>query len=86
MLASTDLRRRHDRQPSAPVWQRRRQSCCPNQVACSLRLTQARVRAIADIVSALVAGVRRGEDVDLNAIKREVGASPGTSGFCCTVE
>lgn len=44
------------------------------------------MRAIADIVSALVAGVRRGEDVDLNAIKREVGASPGTSGFCCTVE
>lgn len=28
------------------------------------------MRAIADIVSALVQGVRRGEDVDLNAIKR----------------
>ncbi|KAL4428137.1 hypothetical protein ABPG75_002226 [Micractinium tetrahymenae] len=34
--------------------------------------TEARVRAIADIVSALVAGVRRGEDVDLNAVKRAV--------------
>ncbi len=32
---------------------------------------QARVRAIADIVNALVAGVKRGEDVDLNALKRE---------------
>lgn len=31
---------------------------------------QARVRGIAEIVNALVAGVRRGEDVDLNAIKR----------------
>ena len=32
------------------------------------------MRAIADIVSALVAGVRRGEDVDLNLIKREAAA------------
>ncbi|KAI3428707.1 hypothetical protein D9Q98_007531 [Chlorella vulgaris] len=32
--------------------------------------TEARVRGIAEIVNALVAGVRRGEDVDLNAIKR----------------
>jgi elongator complex protein 3 len=30
------------------------------------------VRGIAEIVSALVAGVKRGEDVDLNAIKRAV--------------
>lgn len=29
------------------------------------------MRAIADIVGALVSGVRRGEDVDLNAVKRE---------------
>lgn len=34
---------------------------------------QARVRAIAEIVGALVGGVKRGEDVDLNAVKREVG-------------
>lgn len=32
---------------------------------------QARVRAIADIVSALVQGVKNGEDVDLNAVKRD---------------
>ncbi len=49
----------------------------PAQIACLLYLLQARVRAIADIVSALVAGVRRGEDVDLNSIKREVGAGQG---------
>ncbi len=35
-------------------------------------LVQARVRAIAEIVGALVAGVRNGEDVDLNAVKRAV--------------
>lgn len=33
---------------------------------------QSRVRAIAEIVGALVGGVKRGEDVDLNAVKREV--------------
>ena len=39
--------------------------CAPAPLA-----AQARVRAIAEIVGALVAGVRRGEDVDLNAVKR----------------
>ena len=39
-----------------------------------LPLLQARVRAIAEIVGALVAGVRQGRDVDLNAVKREVQA------------
>lgn len=33
---------------------------------------ECRVRAIAEIVGALVGGVKRGEDVDLNAVKREV--------------
>lgn len=32
---------------------------------------QARMRAVSDIVTALVAGVRAGRDVDLNAVKRE---------------
>lgn len=35
-------------------------------------LLQARMRAIADIVAALVGGVRSGEDVDLNQVKRGV--------------
>lgn len=34
--------------------------------------TEARMRAISDIVSALVDGVKAGKDVDLNAVKREV--------------
>lgn len=41
---------------------------CPRLAPARL---QARVRAIAEIVGALVQGVRNGEDVDLNAIKRE---------------
>ena len=34
---------------------------------------QARVKAIAEIVAELVAGVKEGRDVDLNDVKREVG-------------
>ena len=34
--------------------------------------TEARMRAISDIVSALVDGVKAGTDVDLNTVKREV--------------
>ncbi|PSC75785.1 Elongator complex 3 [Micractinium conductrix] len=34
--------------------------------------TEARMRAIADIVAALVGGVRSGEDVDLNQVKRGI--------------
>lgn len=37
---------------------------------------QARVKAIAEIVGALVSGVKSGSDVDLNNIKREVRGSP----------
>ena len=33
---------------------------------------QARVKAIAEIVGELVAGVKEGRDVDLNNVKREV--------------
>ena len=33
---------------------------------------QARVKAIAEIVSELIAGVKEGRDVDLNNVKREV--------------
>lgn len=39
----------------------------------SSSIVQARMRAVADIVSALVDGIRSGRDVDLNAVKREVG-------------
>ena len=38
----------------------------------SWRLLQARVRAINEIVQALVTGIREGHDVDLNDIKRRV--------------
>ncbi len=37
-----------------------------------MRILQARVKAIAEIVSELVAGVKEGRDVDLNNVKREV--------------
>ena len=39
---------------------------------CTMRILQARVKAIAEIVSELVAGVKEGRDVDLNNVKREV--------------
>ena len=35
-------------------------------------ILQARVKAIAEIVSELIAGVKEGRDVDLNNVKREV--------------
>ena len=35
-------------------------------------IMQARVKAIAEIVSELIAGVKEGRDVDLNNVKREV--------------
>jgi elongator complex protein 3 len=38
---------------------------------------QARIRAITDIVSALVQGVKAGTDVDLNDLKRKAGAKYG---------
>ncbi len=38
----------------------------------TMRILQARVKAIAEIVSELVAGVKEGRDVDLNNVKREV--------------
>ena len=47
----------------------------PSQASCqhsSWRLLQARVRAINEIVQALVTGIREGHDVDLNDIKRRV--------------
>lgn len=34
---------------------------------------EARVRAIADIVAALISGVQQGQSVDLNNLKTEVG-------------
>jgi elongator complex protein 3 len=46
-------------------------------VPLSLPCLQARVRAIADIVGALVQGVKNGEDVDLNLVKREVSIKYG---------
>ncbi len=36
---------------------------------------EARVRAIAEIVNALIAAVKEGRDVDLNVLKTEVGAA-----------
>ena len=38
----------------------------------TMRILQARVKAIAEIVSELVAGIKEGRDVDLNNVKREV--------------
>lgn len=35
---------------------------------------QNRMRAIAEIVNALISGVKAGRDVDLNAIKRDINA------------
>ncbi len=36
--------------------------------------SQARVKAVSEIVSQLISGIQGSEDVDLNAIKREVTA------------
>lgn len=53
-------------------------SCCAHASASqahqhpSWRPLQARVRAINEIVQALVTGIRDGHDVDLNDIKRRV--------------
>ncbi len=43
-----------------------------NFITLLMRILQARVKAIAEIVSELVAGVKEGRDVDLNNVKREV--------------
>ena len=52
------------------------QQAVPDNLITLLMLTmpilQARVKAIAEIVSELVAGVKEGRDVDLNNVKREV--------------
>ncbi len=52
------------------------QQAAPDKLITLLMLTmcilQARVKAIAEIVSELVAGVKEGRDVDLNNVKREV--------------
>jgi hypothetical protein len=45
---------------------------------------QARVRALAEIVGALVGGVKRGENVDLNAVKRQV--SMQLPSVCCALD
>ncbi len=44
-----------------------------SQSGAQLSADEARVRAIAEVVSALVVGVREGRDVDLNQLKCEVG-------------
>jgi len=44
----------------------------PPDSECFSPLSQARIKAISEIVSELVRGVRDGEDVDLNEIKKEV--------------
>jgi hypothetical protein len=45
--------------------------------ASSMGAAEARVRAVAELVSQLVAGVRAGRDVDLNALKSEVRGGAG---------
>ena len=55
-----------------------RHGACPQSADAESCLTlafcpaQARVKAIAEIVGALVAGIKQGSDVDLNDVKREV--------------
>lgn len=49
----------------------------------SLSPDEARVRAVAEIVSALIAGVRQGADVDLNALKSQV--RPGGGDWGCGI-
>lgn len=44
------------------------------------------MRAVSDIVNALVAGVKAGKDVDLNAIKKEVSLKHSLSGAPKLVE
>ena len=42
------------------------------------------MRALAEIVGALVGGVKRGENVDLNAVKRQV--SMQLPSVCCALD
>lgn len=45
----------------------------PTHSQCVTLSVQARVRAISEIVNALVQSVKNGEDIDLNNVKKEVG-------------
>ena len=51
-------------------------------------IAQARIMAISDIVTQLVQGIKHGQDVDLNSIKREASGGSEVHSFasCGTIQ